>query len=84
VRITDGSGGTGRRRLPLATLMYLGAGVCLGLGTYWGPPGDQGGWNSGVPFALREVGAALLPAGTLLLGFAFSVTRRRWRKRRWN
>ena len=69
------------RRLPTATLLVLATAVCLGLGTYWGPPGTQAGWNDGVPFALQEVGAVLFPAGAVSLGFAVRVVRRRQRER---
>jgi hypothetical protein len=58
---------------------FLAAALCFGAGLYLGPL--QAG-STGVPFALREVGAALYVVGTGTLGLAFRLTRDHRRKRR--
>jgi hypothetical protein len=58
---------------------FLTAAACFVVGIYFGPM--QLG-PAGVPFALREAGAALYVVGTGTLGLAFRLTRDHRRKRR--
>jgi hypothetical protein len=53
--------------------------LCFGVGVYLGPL--QNG-QTGVPFALREAGAACYAVGAGTLGLAFRLTRDHRRKRR--
>jgi hypothetical protein len=61
-----------------AWIMLLAAALCFGLGVYCGPL--QSG-NTGMPFALHEVGAVLYVADAGMLGLAFRITRDHRRKR---
>jgi len=57
-----------------AWILLLAAALCIGFGAFCGP------WQLGktqLPFAVREVGAALYPAGAVMLGLAFRVSRGR-------
>jgi hypothetical protein len=61
-----------------AWIMFLAAALCFGLGVYCGPLRSG---NTGLPFALREVGAVLYAVGAAMLGLAFRIARDQWRKR---
>lgn len=57
--------------------MLLAAALCIGFGIYCGPLRSG---SAGLPFAAREVGAALYPCGAVLLGLAFRINRDQRRK----
>jgi Bacterial PH domain len=61
-----------------AWIMFLAAALFVGLGVYCGPLRSG---NTGLPFALREVGAVLYVAGAGMLGLAFRIIRDHRRKR---
>jgi hypothetical protein len=61
-----------------AWIILLAAVLCFGLGVYCVPL--QGG-NSGLPFAVREVGVVLYTVGAGMLGLAFRIALDHRRKR---